>query len=93
MKWIADKLSGGETVQIKLSGNSMTPRIKSRQLVIIEPCKIADVKQDDVVFCKVKGNYYLHLVKKVGDDGRILIGNNHGRINGWTKLVFGKLKE
>lgn len=43
-----------------------------------------------IVFCKVKGRYYTHLVKAKGDRG-VLIGNNHGRINGWTKSVFGKI--
>lgn len=38
----------------------------------------------DIVFCKVKGRYYTHLVKAKGDRG-VLIGNNHGRINGWTE--------
>lgn len=27
---------------------------------------------------------------EVGDRG-VLIGNNHGKINGWTKSVFGKV--
>ena len=88
---IAQRLLAGETVKTRLSGNSMTPRIKSRQLVTIEPCKLEDLKQGDVAYCKVRGNYYLHLVKQVGDDGRLLIGNNHGHINGWTRQVFGKL--
>ena len=38
----------------------------------------------DIVFCKVKGRYYTHLVRAKGDRG-VLIGNNHGKINGWTK--------
>ena len=30
-----------------------------------------------------KGNYILHIVKDIGDDG-FLIGNNIGKINGWA---------
>jgi len=90
---IAQQLTDGETVTTRLPGNSMTPRIKSRQLVTIEPCKLEDLKKGDVTFCKVRNNYYLHLVKQVGDDGRVLIGNNHGHNNGWTRQVFGKLTE
>lgn len=69
----------------------MTPRIKSRQLVTIEPCALEDLRAGDVAYCKVKGNFYLHLVKQIGDDGRVLIGNNHGHLNGWTRQVFGRL--
>lgn len=36
-----------------------------------------------VVLCKVKGNIYLHLIKGIEGE-RVLIGNNKGRINGWT---------
>lgn len=87
---IARRLSEGETVKTRLSGNSMAPRVKSRQLVTIEPYKLDDLQAGDVAFCKVRGRFYLHLVKQVGD-GRVLIGNNHGHINGWTRQVFGKL--
>lgn len=90
---IVRQLLEGETVKTRLSGNSMTPRIKSRQLVTIEPCKLEDVQVGDAVFCKVRGSYYLHLVKQVGDDGRVLIGNNHGHLNGWTRMVYGKLTQ
>jgi hypothetical protein len=50
------------------------------------------LESGDVVYCKVRGNVYLHLVKAV-KDGRYQIGNAHGRINGWTgpKQVYGKL--
>ena len=47
---IMRQLQAGETVQTRLSGNSMTPRIKSRQLVTIEPCQLSDVVVGDVVF-------------------------------------------
>ena len=30
-----------------------------------------------------KGNYILHIVKEISDDG-FLIANNIGKINGWT---------
>lgn len=85
------RLQAGETVSTRLSGNSMTPRIKSRQLVTIEPCKLEDLVAGDAAYCKVNGNFYLHLVTQVGDDGRVLISNNHGHQNGWTRSVYGKL--
>lgn len=90
---IAQRLQAGEVVKTRLSGNSMTPIIKSRQLVTITPCQLSDLQAGDVTFCKVRGKYYLHLVKRVGKNGWVLIANNHGHENGWTRTVFGKLTE
>ena len=75
-------------------GNSMTPILKSRQAVIVEPIKDdTELKKRDIVFCKVNGHYYLHLVHAVKNDNQYLIGNNHGHINGWVsrKSIFGKV--
>lgn len=55
----------------------MTPLIKSDQEHVLSPINLSDV--GDIVFCKAKG------------DRGVLIGNNHGKINGWTKSVFGKV--
>lgn len=60
----------------------MTPLIKSGQEHVLSPINLSDVEVGDIVFCKVKGSK--------GDRG-VLIGNNHGKINGWTKSVFGKV--
>lgn len=62
----------------------MTPLIKSGQKHVLSPVTLDKVEVGDIVFCKVKGRYYTHLVKAKGDRG-VLIGNNHGKINGWTK--------
>lgn len=62
----------------------MTPLIKSGQKHVLSPVTLDKVEVGDIVFCKVKGRYYTHLVKAKGDRG-----NNHGKINGWTKSVFG----
>jgi hypothetical protein len=48
------------------------------------------VAKGDVMLCRVKDAEYLHLVKAVGGDGRVLIGNKRGGENGWTRAVFGK---
>lgn len=93
MSWATyaiDKLLKKEGVVINPRGNSMTPKIESGDRVELIPCDIADVQVDDVVLCRVKGSDYLHLVKAVGD-GEVLIGNNHGKINGWTRKVYGKV--
>jgi hypothetical protein len=88
-----EKLLAGETIISKEPGNSMLPLIKSHQPVKIEPATWDKVEVGDAVYCKVKGNYYTHLVKAVNEAKGCLIGNNHGGINGWTKRIFGKVIE
>jgi hypothetical protein len=71
----------------------MRPRIKSGQLITLEPCS-EEPQVGAAVLCKVKGNQYVHLVKAVkGHDSkrRFLIGNNHGGINGWItrQAIYG----
>ena len=88
-----EKLENGETIISKEGGNSMTPLIKSKQPVKIEPSTWQECERGDIVYCKVNGNLYTHLVKAKSDKRGVLIGNNHGRINGWTKKVYGKVIE
>ena len=87
----AQRLLDGETIISCEPGNSMTPVLKSRQPVRLAPIS-EEIKRGDIVFCKVRGNYYTHLVTAVGKRG-YLISNNHGHVNGWTKHVYGKVVE
>jgi SOS-response transcriptional repressor LexA len=84
-------LAAGKIVRCRPKGQSMSGRIESGQLITIEPARAEDVRVGDAVFCRVNGNYYVHLVKARGQDGRLQIGNNRGHINGWTKAVYGKV--
>lgn len=93
MNWKIDKLKAGETIISKEPGNSMQPILESRQPVKIAPVKWQDVEVGDIVYCKVRGNCYTHLVKAKNDKRGVLIGNNKGSINGWTKNVYGKVIE
>jgi len=86
-----ERLLAGEVVISKEPGNSMTPIIESRQPVEITPTTWDKVEIGDIVYCKVHGNYYLHLVKAKDPKHGVQIGNNHGYINGWTKNVYGKI--
>lgn len=92
-----EKLLDGETVRFRPKGNSMRPMIESGNQVTVEPIKdFAEIKKGNVVFCKVKGNYYVHLVtatqQKMGER-RFQIGNYHGHTNGWIgeSQLFGKV--
>lgn len=88
-----EKLLRGENIISKEPGNSMTPKLKSRQPVVLQPITWDKVEVNDIVYCKVRGNYYTHLVKAINQNRGCLIGNNHGHNNGWTKQVYGKVIE
>lgn len=90
-KLMIEKLRKGDKIEnYKEGGNSMTPLIKHREPVTVEPVDTSKLEKGDIVFVKVKGNIYTHKVTALGED-KVQIGNNHGKINGWTKLdnVFG----
>lgn len=92
-----DNLAKGETVQFQPKGNSMAPKINSGDLVTVDPVEnYGDIEKGDIVFCKVKGNYYVHLVQAVEQKmggWRFQISNSKGRTNGTigSNAVFGKV--
>lgn len=88
-----EKLQNGETFVTSERGNSMIPLIKSGQEHKLAPAKWEDVNVGDIVYCKVNGNFYTHLVKAKDEQRGVQIGNNKGGINGWTKQVYGKVIE
>ena len=89
---VVERLQRSEAVELRPSGESMTPIIRTRQLVRIEPVDPATVRKGDVVLAKVAGNFYLHLVSAVQGD-RVQISNNHGHVNGWTSRakIYGRV--
>ncbi|TCO59493.1 S26 family signal peptidase [Actinocrispum wychmicini] len=86
----AARVAGGETVRFRPTGSSMVPLIRSRQLVTVAPVDPAKLDVDDIVLVRVSGTLYLHRVTALAGQ-RVQIGNNRGRINGWTSRdrVFG----
>ncbi len=79
-------LQEGGVIQLRLSGNSMTPKVKNKQLVTIYPVGAPKtLKKGQVVLCKVKKRILLHLVTAL-EKNRVQISNNHGHINGWTSV-------
>lgn len=86
-----ERLLNGETFITKEKGNSMIPLIYSNQEHEITPITWEECNEDDIVYCKVKGNFMTHLVKGKNGNKGLLIGNNKGHINGWTKQVYGKV--
>ena len=71
----------------------MTPILLSGDVVTVDPIT-SDTKLEkgDIVIAKVRGRVYMHLIKAVRN-GEYLIGNNHGRENGWTKQIYGKMRK
>ncbi|WP_062053913.1 hypothetical protein [Aquimarina longa] len=93
MNWKIQKLLNGETIVSKESGNSMLPILRSKQPILLEPVIWESCEVGDIVFCKVKGNCFTHLVKAKNSKRGLLIGNNRGRLNGSPKNVYGKVIE
>lgn len=87
---VAARVARGEEVQFRPTGSSMVPLIRSRQLVTVAPVDAAKLDVDDIVLVRVAGTVYLHRVTAIAGQ-RVQIGNNRGRINGWTTRdrVFG----
>ena len=94
MSWATNyimKLDKGQTVSFRPRGNSMTPKIKSGDLVTVSP-DINKLEKGDVVLCKIKGYVLLHLISAIKGD-QYQISNNQGHVNGWTtkKNIYGKV--
>lgn len=78
----------------------MIPRIYSGATVTVQPIPEASLLQPkDVVWCKVKGHLYTHLISairsKSGGGFEFQISNNKGRVNGWIGFdkIYGKVTE
>ena len=75
---------GVESITIRPRGHSMEPLIRDREEVTIRRLGRAEtLKPGDIVLARVRGHCYLHKVTATAGN-RVQIGNNHGRINGWT---------
>jgi hypothetical protein len=86
------QLGLGNTVKFRPFGNSMEGIISSGQLCTVTPTTLSELREGDVVLCRVGNSDYLHLVKSISKHGQgVLIGNNKHHINGWTTKVYGKL--
>lgn len=89
---VASWVEAGKIAEFRPSGSSMTPLIRSRQLVTVVPVDPSRVEAGDIVLARVAGTVYLHLVSAVDHHARrVQVSNNHGHVNGWTGYdkVFG----
>lgn len=80
--------SGVAQVTFQPAGTSMRPIIEPGEQVTVHRLNDtgrAELAVGDVVLVRVAGSVYLH--KVIDTDHRhrrVLIGNNRGRVNGWT---------
>ena len=85
-------LSEGKVLRTSEKGNSMIPLIMSGQEHELTPVKgWEECEVNDIVYAKVHGRYFTHLVKAKDPLRGFQISNNKGFINGWTKAVFAKV--
>ena len=89
-----DRLLSGESFINKEPGNSMMPKIKHREPVLLQPVDTSKLEPGDMVYVKVHGRVYTHLVWSIRGDV-VQIGNNRGHSNGWTPIdkVYGIVTE
>lgn len=86
---LIDSLATTGHGQMKVFGSSMLPKISSGSTLDYRREK--SYKVGDIVFCKVRGRFIdAHLIVAVEGD-QYQIANNHGFINGWTRLVYGRV--
>jgi len=85
---MAVRVAVGDTVEFRPTGSSMSPLIRSRDLVRVAPVDPTALEIEDIVLARVSGTVYLHLVSAL-DAGRerVPVSNNGGRVNGWTTYV------
>lgn len=88
-----ERLKRGESFVTTEHGNSMIPLIYSGQGHVLCPVEIADCEIGDIVFCVVDNCALTHLVTDTDLEKGLQISNNRGKINGWTKEIYGKVVE
>ena len=79
-------------VSFKPHGSSMVPKINSGDLVKVKAVPSSTYRVGDIVYCKVKGSYYLHLLTAIDvSKAKYQISNNKNHINGWIgeQSLFG----
>lgn len=69
----------------------MAPAIESGQLVTVEASTWCDVKDGDIVLCRVKGTDFLHYCRGVDAQRGVRVENAKGHLNGYTRTVYGRV--
>lgn len=87
-------LKEGNKVSFCPYGNSMKPKIKSGNCITVCP-DLSTLEINDIVFCRVKKCYYIHLITDINNESfqPYQISNNQGHVNGWISKtqIYGKV--
>ena len=67
--YVAERLSDGDNVRLRLKGNSMFPLLRNnKDVVVLAPCTGEKLVPMDVVLFRYRGDYVLHrIVRREGD--------------------------
>lgn len=94
---LLEKLKNGDFVVNCEGGNSMAPKIKHREPVVLAPiANIEDLQKGDVVYFRSKGSFKTHIIwtiRKEKEKMRFLITNIKGKRGVWVQPhnIFGKV--
>lgn len=87
MSWASEAceaLGRGASVVVRPRGGSMRGKVEDGAAVTLRPARPDDLAVGTVVLVRVNGNVFLHQIVRMRD-GRLLIGNNVGGLNGWVE--------
>jgi hypothetical protein len=89
---IIQKLMDNEQVEIKITTNSLEPKIRAHQKITIVPVMgWQSVEDGDAVICKVNKSYIYGIVAKSNVARGVQINDGKNFVLGWTKYVYGKI--
>lgn len=61
--YVAERIAAGDNVRIRLKGNSMYPLLRNnKEMVVLSPCNVNELKPMDVVLFRYRGDYVLHRI-------------------------------
>lgn len=72
---IADFVSQGRSVTLRIAGNSMSPMLRhERDFVVLSPFTSADIRKGAVVLARVMPDVYVvHRIHRVSPDGTLIL--------------------
>lgn len=76
---VRDLLVAGETVRVRVEGQSMLPFFRSGSVIRLRPLRDGDLKRGSVVMAQTPaGNFVVHRVLRLLSDGRVeLLGDGN----------------
>lgn len=89
---VAEKLSNNKRVRYTVLDPCMQPSIRVGSDVILKACRFQDLVEGDIVFCKIKKQYFILFVLNLDPvQKRARVGDAFGKVWGWTPEIFGRV--